>query len=334
MSSKTFNTVLTSLLLILAQFCQASAGNRTNGPAKNPTVEVYLPREVAVKGDNVTLGQVCIIRGKETLVARANEIALARISIPGQKIVVDKSLVLSRLACNGIPASKVTLTGAERITVEQQRQIIEGNDFVELASSFLRETSLFGSIRQLRPARIPPNLVITDANQDIKLSPHVVGNRSGNRANVQIVVSANDKQIATREVSFLLKYDCRRAVTLVDIPAGAVLSPKNVKIERISSDHPEPADWGPPYGLTARCRIPANSLIQSHMVNPAQPRVLIKRNQTVVIRIERPGLLVTAVGIAVQNGQNGEYIKVRNVDSKRVVLAKIKDDGTVEPVFF
>ncbi|MHC4499381.1 MAG: hypothetical protein ACYS21_09755, partial [Planctomycetota bacterium] len=217
MSSKISNIVLTSLLLVSAQFCQASPRDRINGPTKNSAVQVHLPREVAIKADTLRLGQVCIIRGEELLVARANEITLGRIALPGQKIVFDKSLILSRLACNGIPQSKVTLTGAERTTVESQRRIIEGKEFVQLASSFLKESGSVGSVRRLKPVRIPPNLIIPDANQDIKLSPHVVGNRSRNRASVQIVVSANDKQIATREVSFLMKYDCRRAVALVDI---------------------------------------------------------------------------------------------------------------------
>ncbi len=34
-----------------------------------------------------------------------------------------------------------------------------------------------------------------------------------------------------------------------------------------------------------------------------------------------------------QEGRAGEYIKVRNVDSRRVISAKVNKDGTVEPVF-
>jgi flagella basal body P-ring formation protein FlgA len=326
--------IMLILLLAATQLCSASVANKSNGPAKDSAVQVYLPREVAIKGDTITLGQVCIIRGAKELAARANAIALGRLSLPGQTIVFDKSLVLSRLASNGIPASKVVLTGAERTTIESQRRIIEGSDFLQLASSFLKENGVIGSGRQLKPAGMPPDLVIPDANKDIKLSPHLMKSRLRNRANVQIVVFADDKQIAARKVTLLMKYNCRRAVALVDIPVGAVVSPQNIKIENFSSDHPGPADWKPPYGLTATCLIPANSSIQSNMVNPVRPKVSIKRNQTVVIRIERPGFLVTAVGIATQNGQSGEYIKVRNVDSRRVVLAKIRDDGTVEPAFF
>ncbi|MHC4087226.1 MAG: flagella basal body P-ring formation protein FlgA [Planctomycetota bacterium] len=33
-----------------------------------------------------------------------------------------------------------------------------------------------------------------------------------------------------------------------------------------------------------------------------------------------------------QEGRTGEYIKVRNLNSQRIILARVKEDGTVEPV--
>jgi flagella basal body P-ring formation protein FlgA len=122
-------------------------------------------------------------------------------------------------------------------------------------------------------------------------------------------------------------------VALADIPAGAAISPENVKIEEVLSDYAEPPDWSPPYGLIAKRRIPANAVISSNTVGPVKSEVLLKRNQMVVIRVDRPGLLVTALGKAIQDGRAGEYIKVRNVDSRRIILARVTEDGTVEPVF-
>jgi flagella basal body P-ring formation protein FlgA len=42
---------------------------------------------------------------------------------------------------------------------------------------------------------------------------------------------------------------------------------------------------------------------------------------------------VTATGKAMEKGRLGECIKVKNIDSQRVILAKVNEDGTVEPVF-
>ena len=69
------------------------------------------------------------------------------------------------------------------------------------------------------------------------------------------------------------------------------------------------------------------------MVGQREPAVVVKRNQNVIIQVERPGLVVTAIGKAMQQARAGEYIKVRNLDSQRIILARVNEDGTVEPVF-
>jgi flagella basal body P-ring formation protein FlgA len=79
-------------------------------------------------------------------------------------------------------------------------------------------------------------------------------------------------------------------------------------------------------------RLSADTVIRPGMVGPLKPQLLLKRNQSVVIQIEKLGLLVTAVGKTMQEGRVGEYIKVRNIDSQRVILARVNENGTVEPV--
>jgi len=349
--------LITCALLCLAPKPALSEGPRSAGTQvegftwgsvqdsqKDSLLQIYLPREVTIEEDYLKLGQVSIIRGEESLVAKASEITLGRLSVPGQKIVVDRPTILSRLACNGIPARKVTLTGAEKITVKKQHQVIKGSEFVELASAFLKKNLPArsvsakaglpdGSVCQLNPLWIPKDLFIGKLSKDVRLYPRLVKSSARNQAKVQIAVFADGKEVAVREVTFRLKYNHRTVVTLVEIPAGAVISPENVKIEKIVSNYPEPANWSPPYGLIARRRLPANTVIRPDMVGPVKSAVVVGRNETVVIRIERPTFLVTAMGKAMQKGQAGEYIKVRNLDSQRIILAKVNEDGTVEPIF-
>jgi flagella basal body P-ring formation protein FlgA len=317
-------------------FCRVSANTEANDLQKESVLKLYLPREVTIKDDTISLGEVSIIgcnSSKGGLAAKASKIPLGRITMPGQEIVINRSIVLSRLACNGIPTSKVILTGAEKITVRQQQKIIKGSEFVELASAFLKKNPPAGSACQWNAIRIPKDLAVPEKSKDIKLSPRLAKSTSRNQAKVQITVVQNGKQIGECEVTFRLKYNCRRAVTLVDIPAGAVISSKNIKIENTISNHPEPVNWKPPYGLIAKRPLPANTVLGPHMFGPVKPEVIIGRNKNVVIRIERPLLVVTAMGKAMQDGRTGEYIRVRNLNSQRIILAKVKEDGTVEPVF-
>ncbi len=326
MSNKTVNIFLIICLLV-------PVNSNANSTKEDSTLQVYLPREVTIKDNCLSLGQVSIIRGKESLVAKANEIELGRISTPGQKITIDRAMVLSRLVCNGIPASKITLTGAEKITVQKQEQSISSSEFVKLASSFLEKYPPCTSVCEFNPIRIPKDFIISGESKDIEFSPRLALNRVKDQGIVEIAVLSKGKNIGVRKVIFGLKYNRRQAVAKVNIPAGAVISSENIKIVKTTSKYPEPADWKPPYGLITKRQIPANTALRPHMLGPVKSPIIAKRNQKVVIRIERPGFLITAIGKAMQDGRVGEYIKVRNEDSQRIILARINEDGSVEPVF-
>ena len=307
--------------------CEVNAEQADSG------LQIYLPREITIEGDVPNLGQVAIIRGEEGLASRAEQVTLGRISAPGQKIIVDRSIVLSRLASSGISASEVTLTGAERMMVSQQHQIIEGSEFVEKALAFLKRNPPQASVCQYDAVRIPKDMILSDIGEDIRLSCGFAKSNIRNRAKVFVSLFSGDKEIGSREIDFSLKYNCRKLVAKFDIPEGAVISPENVKIEKGVSNYPEPANWAVPYGFVAKRRLSANTVIQRGMVGPVKPRVLLKRNQNVFIKIDRSGLVITAIGKSLQEGRAGEYIKVLNIDSQRTIMAKVREDGSVEPVF-
>lgn len=326
--------ILSALVLLTCiTFCRVFANTETADTKESSALQIYLPREVAIKDSAIKLGQISIIRGEDSLVAKAGEIALGKISMPGQNVIIDRPILLSRLICSGIPKSKVKLSGAEKITVRRQEQVIKGSEFVELASTFLKKNLPQGSVCQFEPVQIPKDFIIPKHGKDVKLTPRLAKNSSVNLAKVQIAVLQDTRQLAVSEVSFRLKYNCRKAVTSVDIPAGTVISPENTKIENTISNHPEPDTWTAPFGLIAKHQLPANTKLRPNMVSPAKPEIIIKRNQNVMIRIESSGLLVTAIGKAMQKGSVGEYIKVRNMDSQRIILARVNKDGTVQPIF-
>lgn len=327
---KNINILVACLLMSCTFFSQALA--EKNNSKKDSTLEIYLPREITIKDSDLILGKVSIIRGGESLVDKASRIALGQISVPGQRVVIDRPTVLSRLASNGIPKSKVTLKGAEKITVKQHLQNISSDDFITLASNFLERNPVDALISRWEPIRIPKDFVIPGPSKEIRFSPRLVSSAK-NQTKVEVAVISDDEKIGVREITFSPKYDCRTAVTLVEIPAGAIIGPNDIKIEKIQSNYPEPAGWKPPYGLLTRRQLPANTVLGPHMVGPAKPQVIVKRNHNVVIRIERPGFLITAVGKAMQDGRVGEYIKIRNVDSQRIIVARVNENGTVEPVF-
>jgi flagella basal body P-ring formation protein FlgA len=310
----------------------ASAIGRAGEMPKDWSVAIHLPRQIEIDGSVPTLGQVSVVRGEDSCVKKAERIALGRLVVPGQSVTISRSVLLGRLASNGIPASRVKLTGAEELVIRQRGRAINVSGFVELAKAYLAKHPPASSVCESEVVRPPTELIFKGTPKDVKLSPRLIANGVPGLARVEIEVTADGAKVGTRQVTFRLKYKGRRYVTLVDVPVGALITSDNVKAEETILS--QPASLSPtPYGLVAKRRLTANTVIKPNLVGPAEPPLVFKRNQSVVIRIDTFGLLVTAAGKALEDGRVGQFVKVQNIDSGRTIVAKVNNDGTVAPVF-
>lgn len=321
-----------TICIILTVFLLTHADSAAGIEQEDSSLRIHLPREITVDGNIPNLGRVAILRGNESLVDKAGKVTLGRISLPGQKIIIDRSIVLSRLSYSGISASQVTFTGAKKLTVDRRHETVKGSEFVAAALAFLKKNLPDDSICQYDPVGIAKDLVLPGASKDIKLSACLIKSSVKNLGKVRITTLCDGKETGFRDLTFRFKYNGRRSVAQVDIPLGTVISPENVKVEKIILNYPASADMVSPYGLVARRLIPAKTVIRPGMTGPVRPKVMVKRHQNVIIKINMFGLLVTAKGRTLQEGRLGEYIKVQNTDSQRVILAKVNEDGSVEPV--
>jgi flagella basal body P-ring formation protein FlgA len=251
--------------------------------------------------------------------------------VPGQKITLDRATILSRLASRGIPAERVVLTGADAVEVRRRQQVISGDEFVSFARLFLQQNPPGSSPCDGTAAVRPKDLALSGEPKSMQLLPKFVDNGASGFVTIQVAVVVDGQEIGSRTIPLRLRYRGHKVVTLQEIPEGTKLTPENVKIEETVSDRPE-TDWKSPYGLVALRNLPASTEIREGMVDAPQPSLVIRRNETVVIRVHRPGFSVTATGLAMQEGRAGQYVKVRNTDSHRVIMCKVNEDGTVEPL--
>jgi flagella basal body P-ring formation protein FlgA len=319
-----------SLFLPVAAACSQTPGD-ANAPT-NVWLQIHLPREVTVAQSALDLSQIAVIRGSPQWVNVAGGVGLGRISLPGQRLVVDRSTILSRLAASGIPADKVLLTGADTVTIRNNQKTIGAEEFVIVARQLLQDTFSNRSVIEMTAAVKPKELALAAEPQRVQLEPRVIRADARGLVTVQVRVMADGRDVGTRDIPFRLKFEVRQAIAAKDIPQGMPLSADNIRIEKRTSEQPEPANWQPPYGRVALRALAADQEIRADMVEAPQPAVLVRRNEAVTIRIQRPGLLITAMGLALQEGRAGEPVKVRNIDSSRIIVCKVNTDGTVEPV--
>jgi flagella basal body P-ring formation protein FlgA len=296
-------------------------------------LRVYLPREVVIKSDSIKLGSVGIMQGDEVLSATAKEIGLGKFALTGQQIVIDRQTILSRLASNGIRADEVAISGAGQVTVKRDENIIGGARFEEVAKSYLKVRPGYETVGEIKLVRKPKDWVLADDSGEIQLAARMSRHSRKDKAKVWVGVVKDGAEVGGCEVAFDLKYKRRRAVATVDIAEGVVISPENVRVEKMSANSPADVGWSAPYGLVAKRRIKKGSVLNGSTVGPVEPPVVIKRRQTVVMKIETDGLSISALGQALSDGKVGEFIRVKGLNrNSRIIVGKVKQDGTVEPV--
>ena len=107
----------------------------------------------------------------------------------------------------------------------------------------------------------------------------------------------------------------------------------SAKVETIMVPQRPGKSFTAPWGMVAAKPVRRGSVIDTRRLGWPGREFVIRQNQMVLMKINGPGFTVTALGQALQNGRGGELVKVRNVDSKRVITARVAFDGTVEPLF-
>ena len=125
------------VMLLLAVFVVMSGYCFGGAPDSDTGLHVYLPREVILSGDTISLGNVVVLRGDESMTAKARDIGLGKFAVATQQIVIDRQTLLSRLASNNIMGSQVTMSGAEEVVISRQSEKIAADRLVNVARSFL-----------------------------------------------------------------------------------------------------------------------------------------------------------------------------------------------------
>ncbi len=297
-----------------------------------PILTVHLPRTVTLKSSSVTLGQICVIHGEDASEALARPIALGRLYSPDQELTLTHQQILSRLVCTGLDASRIRITGADRVVINRSAIAITGAEIIALAQRYLE--SRLGANHQaiVTPIRKPKDLRLGQGKQRARLVPRLVGRGTPSQVRVKVSALVAGTEQDARDVLFRIQYPHRIAVATRDLPAETILTPDHFKIETELKGKPEPVAWKPPVGLITQKAIKAGTVFTDRSARRPIVPVAIKRNEVVVIRIQNSCLTITAMGRALSEARTGEVIKIKNADSNRIIVCRVQEDGTVTPV--
>lgn len=83
-------------------------------------------------------------------------------------------------------------------------------------------------------------------------------------------------------------------------------------------------------GMQTKRRIQAGQVISRHLL---EHKLLVEKGSHVLIRVQTQGFEASTKGIALENGQLGQRIKVQNISSGTVLEADVVAEATVQSIF-
>jgi flagella basal body P-ring formation protein FlgA len=117
--------------------------------------------------------------------------------------------------------------------------------------------------------------------------------------------------------------------TITPINRGQVISKLNTDVGEVDLSSLRGHVFtkkNPPYGQVASRNLRINTFIT---VNLTTPPMLVKKGNVVLITAKSGSITVKMNGVALENGVEGQQIRVQNTSSERIIYAKVVTDSEV-----
>ncbi|MDT8903769.1 flagellar basal body P-ring formation chaperone FlgA [Anaeroselena agilis] len=318
------------ILVMLAILCFYAA------PAWAAPVTVAVNAEATVAGPLMTLGDLATITGddKERVKALA-AIKLGDAPSPGHRLALTSDALGARLAGSGADLSEINWLVPPTIVVTTAAQTVGGDRLLAVATEALRAqlATADGDIElAIAPVGATSDVMAPLGSVDIK-AEFPAGIRFNAPTTAVTAISVDGRTFTTVSLRFNVKAFQQVVVAARNIAAREEITPDCVRTERreIGRMAGYITDIGKVVGLAARRPITAGTPLTEAAVDKP---VMVRRGAAVIIVAKAGGMIITAGGRAMQDGREGEAIRVQNVTSKRILSARVVDPNTVQVIIY
>lgn len=296
-------------------------------------ITIVVASEARVIGSFITLGQLAEISGEDIGRARSlGQLKLGYAPRPGSSVVLTKEILNMRLLATGSNLNDIVWTIPDSIMVISSSQSISGQTLIDKAIAATKEqvSSNVDSGDLMITGNGSVQDLITPVGT-VELTTYVpYGVRYNVPTVVMVVVSVDGRVFTKVPIKIHVKKYRQVLVTSGQVSMNDVFSAENLRYE--SKDIGKLGagyftDIKKVLGMAAGRSLKSSMVItDSMLVKP----IVIKRGATVNIVARIGGMEVSAVGEAMQDGVEGQMIRVKNVNSAKFISGKVLDGGTVQ----
>lgn len=318
-------------LLLLLQLCLMM----NSVFAQSATISVA--PEVKVDGGVITLSQLAEINGDDAIwVKSLGQIRVGNAPLPGKSIVLTKELLNMRIAAAGSDINGIVWNLPEVVTVTTRGQTVNANVLIDKATEAIKQqmsNSMSSEDFSIMPVGSVQD-VITPIGTAVLTGSLPSGIHSNTPTSVIVAVSVNGQVFTKVGLKFDVKW-YRQVLVVTDlVNTGEILSNDKLRYERMDIGRLGPGyftDINKVLGMAVRRPLTPGMVLMDTMFNKP---MLVKQGNMVNIVARIGNMQVTATGRALQDGSEGQLIRVQNINSTKIISAKVVDASTVEALTY
>jgi flagella basal body P-ring formation protein FlgA len=298
------------------------------------TAVIRIHDRAEIDGDEILLGQIAVIEGSDPLwIQQLKSIVIGRAPLPGKARQYDQRYLEMRLRQQHVDLSAVILEVPKIVEVARSGVKIEETELKKIISDYiLRNIPRDNETVRIKEIRVPQHVVLPTGRVAYKVAaprnPELMG-----KCSIAIDFSVNGH--SQKKVWATATIEKLGPVVVTRKPLGRHKPITEDDIELQTMDLAELPDGvitdpGAVLGKRTRRAIGAQTALRANLVELPP---LVKRGDLVVVVAECNGLKITTLGQVKKRGRLGERIPVVNMDSKKILYARVIDSNTVKVDF-
>ena len=317
------------LLVLLFLLNSGTAFSTGSNLVDEQQIKVFLPPSSVINSDEYRLGEIAQLEGEDVLLLeKISQTVIGRSPLPGRKLTVTRSLILSRLRSQKINIKRFVFPGSESSSIQRAALKITGKDIDQVVLKHIREAN---NNKDLKPRILAKTRDIFLPRGQVSYAITSKGKykKDGGYRNYEVEFSIDGEAVRIVTVRTYLKlykevFIARDTIRRNQIIEESDLLKVRKNVDRLPREYVTDKDQL--IGKISKRTINPSEAIQGNTVS-APP--LVKSGDRLQIVFETPFLRLSAPGISMAKGRKGERIPVKNLDSKIVVFATVQTRNVV-----
>ena len=296
----------------------------------NQQIKIFLLNSKVIEGSDYLLGEISEIECENsTMFEKLSKVVIGRSPLPGKKITVTRSLILSRLRSKSINIKDISFPVSDSIIIQRAALKISGKDIEQVVLNYIKESNSNKDLKARILAKIK-DVYIPRGQVSYVINPKSRYKKEGGYRNYEVEFSVDGKPVRKVFIRTYLKLYKEVFVARDTIRKNQVIEESDLlklrrNVDRIQREYL--TDKNKIIGkISTRTLNPSEVFSSGSIKNPP----LINSGDRLQIVFETPFLRLSAPGISLAKGREGDRIPVKNAESKVVVLATVKTRNTVQ----